>query len=378
MSLLTFISKKETVSFFENRTLTKAEPLNYNSYICGSFFKTAESYFSDHLYKRDSIIKLYTLINRHLLLKNQINDIVFGDGALLAYYNSNYFNQEETDANINKMSSSINELNKIIDENGGKFIFAGIPAQFSLFENRYPRYFCTYSPKLNYIENNFFKALSDKNISFINMKKEFLNNENYNGMYFKTDHHYNFYGAFFTYQKIIEKINCETTFNLNCLSMSDMDVKTLPNKFLGSSAKKIYDIYPNNDTLVIGSAKKGPAFKRYDSGKEVPATVFKTQNSEYADYNVFMGGDNAETLIDTNRPELPSILIFGDSYTNPLETILYNNFDKTYILDFRYYKEKTLVEYISEKKPDIVLYVRDNTIYLSDENNGDFFGKSIS
>lgn len=36
-----------------------------------------------------------------------------------------------------------------------------------------------------------------------------------------------------------------------------------------------------------------------------------------------MGGDIGESVITTNRPKLPNILIYGDSFTNPLETLLW-------------------------------------------------------
>jgi hypothetical protein len=126
--------------------------------------------------------------------------------------------------------------------------------------------------------------------------------------------------------------------------------------------------------LEICYPKKQIPFKRYDNGEEVEATVFSLPNEgDYADYEAFMGGDKAETLIDTNRPELPTALIFGDSYTNAVESLLYYSFDKTYSIDLRYYREMSLADYIKEKKPDVVIYVRDDTIYLSSENNGCFF-----
>ena len=87
-------------------------------------------------------------------------------------------------------------------------------------------------------------------------------------------------------------------------------------------------------------------------------------------YNVYMGGDIAETVIQTNRPDLPSLLIFGDSFTNPLETLFYTAFNETRALDLRYYTEQTIQAYISAYQPDLVLCIRDNTAYLTAEGNG--------
>ena len=85
---------------------------------------------------------------------------------------------------------------------------------------------------------------------------------------------------------------------------------------------------------------------------------------------MYMGGDFGETILETNRPELPSILIYGDSFTNPVEALLWPNFNETRSLDFRYYTGKTLTEYITEYKPDYVICIRDESTYLNDVGNG--------
>ena len=88
------------------------------------------------------------------------------------------------------------------------------------------------------------------------------------------------------------------------------------------------------------------------------------------DYNIYMGGDIPETVLQTHRPELPNLLIFGDSFTNPLETMLYTGFHETRCLDLRYYQDKSILDYVRTYQPEIVLCVRDDTAYLSTEGNG--------
>ena len=83
-----------------------------------------------------------------------------------------------------------------------------------------------------------------------------------------------------------------------------------------------------------------------------------------------MGGDIGESVITTNRPKLPNILIYGDSFTNPLETLLWTQANELRSIDFRYYTQCTLKDYIAEHKPDIVICVRDETVFLSEAGNG--------
>ena len=86
----------------------------------------------------------------------------------------------------------------------------------------------------------------------------------------------------------------------------------------------------------------------------LPAT-----EQEIVTYSVYMGGDIGEIIIQTNRPDLPNVLIFGDSFTNVFKAILWTNFNETRSLDFRYFTEKILFEYIDAFQPNIVICMRD-------------------
>ena len=144
----------------------------------------------------------------------------------------------------------------------------------------------------------------------------------------------------------------------------------LPNPFLGSRNRKLSGLWPSGDRLEIGYTDV--PFRRWDNGKEVEASLYDLPSSpeEAVTYEVYMGGDIGETILRTDRPELPSALIFGDSFTNALETMLYASFDETRSLDLRYYDAMTLRAYLDSYRPEVVIYVRDETTYFSYEGNG--------
>ena len=87
-------------------------------------------------------------------------------------------------------------------------------------------------------------------------------------------------------------------------------------------------------------------------------------------YDFYMGGDVPETVIDTGRKDLPSILIYGDSMTNAVECVMYLSFDKMYSLDLRHYHDMSLTDYIKLVKPDVVVCIRDPEVLLLQEANG--------
>ena len=113
-------------------------------------------------------------------------------------------------------------------------------------------------------------------------------------------------------------------------------------------------------------------FTRYDNGKPSDRPLFVLPEADYlpATYNLYMGGDFAETVLETDRPELPNALIFGDSFTNALETLLYASFNETRVLDLRHYDGMSLREYVETHRPDVVLCIQNDTFYyLGGGNN---------
>ena len=134
----------------------------------------------------------------------------------------------------------------------------------------------------------------------------------------------------------------------------------------------LYGLWTGAEKLSIGVQAAPVPFTRTDNGAPVPATLYELPEDPAAEvtYDVYMGGDKAETILRTDRPELPNLLIFGDSFTNPLETLFYTGFNETRSLDLRYYDQKGILEYLEEYRPDVVICIRDDTAYLSTEGNG--------
>jgi hypothetical protein len=224
---------------------------------------------------------------------------------------------------------------------------------------------------LSDLERTFFHDLATAGLSGIDMREVFLAEGGVELYYQKTDHHFNFAGAFLTYQTICKEL-AKLGIVVPVLSEEDIEFCELPQPFLGSRARKVYGVTPVEDKIFIYKPEKALEFSRYDNGQEVTAAVFDLPESidDEITFLVYMGGDKAETIIKTNRPELPKLLIFGDSFTNPLETLLYASFDETRSIDLRYYKDMEILEYILDYRPDVVILVRDDNLYLVQEGNG--------
>ena len=165
-----------------------------------------------------------------------------------------------------------------------------------------------------------------------------------------------------SYRAIVERLQADGL-DIPLLEEEDWEYTTLPNPFLGSRNRKLYALWETRDRLTYAVPREEIPFTRTDNGQEVASTVLRLPENDTApvEYLVYMGGDKGETILRTDRPELPKVLIFGDSFTNALETLLYPSFDEMRSLDLRHYNAKTLWDYIEDYQPDIVLDIRDDS-----------------
>ncbi|MBR5520015.1 MAG: hypothetical protein IKU55_04790, partial [Clostridia bacterium] len=214
----------------------------------------------------------------------------------------------------------------------------------------------------------FAAELEARGVAFLDMYAVFAQNGGCEPYYMRTDHHYNLKGAELVYRTI-----CETLFDSGvAISAAELNFTELDLKLLGSRNRAIYYLSDLRDTVYLAEPTEPVAFTRTDNGKEVATEVFRRDliDNDTVTYSLYMGGDIGETVIATDREDLPDVLLFGDSYTNAVETLLYLSCDELRTLDLRHYKEMTLTEYVERYQPDVVICLRDDNNYLVDTGNG--------
>jgi hypothetical protein len=372
--IATQLEPDEQYSVFENRNYLEVPEYSREDFLDGSYLQQWDKYLSDHIIGRDAILRACVNIDMKLLNKTVVNNVTVEKDALLAYNTPESINIDAIDSNIKFMTDELSDLNQYIKQQGGEFYYVGVAEQYSALSDKYPSYLDSNRKRLSYTEKNFFSSLVEKNVKYIDMHDIMLSEGDIETKYSMLDHHYNIFGAFDTYQNIINRINENTQYKLQALKKEDIEFEPLDMPFLGSRNRKLYNCYPNDEKLYVANFKNPIEFTRMDNGAEVEANTFTffEKDKGYVEYANYMGGDMAETIIDTNRPELPTILVFGDSFTNALETMLYYNFDKMFTIDLRHYTQENLYDYIDAVKPDVVICVRDNTCYTSTDGNGRF------
>ena len=369
--LLTYKSTNNTYSYFENRLLTAKPEYSSDSVLDGTYFSSYEKYLSDHAAWRTSCVSLDVQLNM-ALNRLVINDVVIQDDILLPWNNYENISEEDIAIAAEEMSENLSSVRDLVESYGGKYCYVAVPCQYAYYEDQYPAYLNNRSTYTHLSLKYFSQALAQKQIHFIDMGVIFDSLGSPDTFYSHVDNHYSIYGAYQTYRTILEHF-CEDGAEIPILQQSDFSYVELELPYLGSRMRKLLNVCHFDEHLSIITPNDPIVFTRSDNGSQTLPTVYAlpSNSDDWVTYNLYMGGDIGNTVIDSGRDDLPSILIYGDSFTNAVESIMYWSFNEMHSLDYRNYSGSlSLREYIELYHPDYVVCIRDYEALLSQDGNG--------
>lgn len=367
----TLLREEETYSFFENRRLAAKPEYSAQSDGDGSYAAQWERWLADHAAGRRTLLKAKTRLDL-ALGRPVVNDVVVTEENLLPYAKAGVVNPDIIADKAQAMGDNLSRIRDTVEDYGGYYCYVGVPCQYAYHEDSYPWYLNDRSELTRLSVEELSKALEQRQVDFLDMGAVFDQMGRPEELSSPVDNHYSIRGAYVVYQTLMEQVAARTGLDIPILEEEDVTFTELPNDYLGSRERKLLGLERREDKLSLLEPVEPIPFTRMDNGKERPATVYSMPKNEWEPvlYGLYMGGDIAETVVDTGREELPSVLIYGDSFTNALECVLYLSFDKMYSLDLRHYKDMSLEEYIQAVQPDVVVCVRDYEALLDQGKNG--------
>lgn len=368
----TLLRENETYSYFENRNLSVMPEYSAEGVLDGSYFSAIDTYVKEHSAGRTTLLKVDTYINMNVLKRPVVNDVVITEDILLPWIEYETVHAEDIDRSASIIATNLKSHADLIESYGGNFYYVAVPCQYVCYEDRYPWYLNNRSEYTDLSASTLFEKLDELNVNYIDMLEWYISSGKPETFSSTIDNHYSIYGAYDTYLEIMKRIAADTDYELDVLEEGEFTSEALTNPYLGSRNRKLFGLWNTNEKLSVITPNNAPAFERWNYGSQGAPVVYSLPANTYENvlYPMYMGGDISNTVIDTHRDDLPSILIYGDSFTNAIECVAWYSFDKMYSLDFRHYTEMTLEEFISENKPDIVVCVRDYEALLLAAFNG--------
>lgn len=367
----TVTREEETYSFFENRNLAVRPVYSAQADGDGSYAGAWERYLSDHAAGRNTLLKLKTALDL-AARRPKVNDVVVTRARLLPYLPPERVDPAAVSAQAEAMADNLSRIRDTVEGYGGAYCYAAVPCQYAYFSDEYPWYLNNRARYTRLSLEALDSALARRGVDFLDLGAAFDAMGHPEDFGSRVDNHYSLSGAFAAYQILLEHVNARSGLNIPVLGREDVTFRELPNDYLGSRERKLLALERREERLSILEPIQSVPFTRFDNGNETAPTVYALPASEWETltYSLYMGGDIAQTVIDTGREELPTVLLYGDSFTNAMECVLYLSCDEMHALDLRHYQDMSLEEYILQVKPDLVVCLRDYEALLSLEYNG--------
>lgn len=331
-----FLKNKITTENLENRTLAPRPSFSIDTIT--SFPKQFEDYYNDHLPYRNNIVinwrnlhyKIFdeSLDDKVLIGKNENNepwlfyDNIKKDDEISFIDGRKTVTQEEMDTNLRRIKEETQKLkDKKID-----LYYIICPNKSTIYSQ--------YLPKIVNISEDYFikiyNYLKDNGVNNLYYSVDLLKEASkIHETYYRTDTHWNSYGAFLYVKDILngiygKEILKETSIEESFFDSNDRDL----HKFMGISIK-----IKENKLNVSYENKKSLTPKRVET------------NNGYAE--VF---ENKDYLINE------TVLLVGDSFTTASSPYFISLYKKVIRVQFNWTKyDKELVEMFN---PDKIFYIR--------------------
>ena len=372
----TILLPKERYSYYENRNLSAFPEISVESIANGKVFGELETMFCDYAAWRTAALRAVTWCDLNLFHRPVVNEVVVTPDTLLEELYTMPDTAEDIVREADAVAADNAALRDQIEAYGGYYCYLAVPCQYAYYEDEYPAYLENRAAYTAAERAALREAMEARGIAYVDMGEIFDVEGHLPEFSSKVDNHYGLRGAYVTYRAAAERLAADGCALRVPEEGTDVTFSALPNPYMGSRTRKLLGLRGSDEKLLAASFAEDIPFTRFDNGAAAEATVYALPDSdaEPLTYGLYMGGDIAETVIRTDRPELPNALIFGDSFTNPVECLAYYSFNELRSVDLRHYTVQSLSDYIAAYQPDVVLCVRDYQSLLLREFNGAFFG----
>ncbi|MCX4327902.1 MAG: DHHW family protein [Lachnospiraceae bacterium] len=312
------LQKDKTYSSVENRTLQQFPKLNAKRVFNGKFQKKYEKYLADQFPARDSWVKLQSITER-AFGKTESNGVYFGkNGYLLEKYTEEDIDKKLAGKNINVLAKFAREASKTADV---KVMI--VPSKTFVLKDYLPAFAETYDEIIFY--NKLEKKLPDNVIIDVyNTLKEHMDED----IFYRTDHHWTTYGAWYAYHAYINGTGLAD-------AETKKDLKTVSKSFLGSSYSKV-NMYSKKDNIDIYEPVNEMTVV-YNLGEKTENTFYQTEFLKKKDkYSVFFGGNQALLEISGGTKNKKTLFIVKDSFANCIIPFLAEDYEKVVVADMRH------------------------------------------
>lgn len=298
-----------------------------------------ENYFNEYFGFRDSMVVHYNRFYVHALGLSPKPKVLVGTEGWLYYKSEAVPDGHSLDDYQGKSPLSHNQIDEIVNnlteiqtqlsQKNIQFIVVVAPSKHTIYPEFLPDHIQE-SPGETRFDQIIGEFENSESNPILDLREPLMSKKEDKQLYYKTDSHWNSYGAFIAYEELMNVME-ENNPEIRPFIPGDYDISSRKNRGEGDLAGMLSIAGYLDDTEYI--------FALWDS-KE-----YTNENYDYPTrfYNI-------RRTADTENDK--KVLVFRDSFFTHVEPFITQSFDESIFLWTDYY-DKTIVE---KEKPDIVIW----------------------
>ena len=319
-----------------------------------------EVYTSDGFSMKNMFININGLFAR-ITGQRVCNEVVRMENGMLT--------TTEVKKDMQKQAKAIQELDTYLAQENIPFLYVQAPYKEDPESKLLPKGVVSYAQTnanelLDYMEEMQINTLDL--VPYLSAAEELI--EKY---YYKTDHHWNYTGAFVAFQQICQRISAmfpEESIDLSYTDFSKWNSDTLEKWFLGSRGKRVGTWFAGTDDFTWYTPKFEtkmscaiPKNRQLYFGNFAEANMrqhYLEEKDYFGDstYVMYVGGDYPIVQHRNHKPvSRLKVLIIKDSYATPVQVYMSTVFKEVDVIDPRHLQECTVAEYVARTEPDLVM-----------------------
>lgn len=353
------LAEQPSRSYLEGRRYTAAPSVSITSIKERSFQNQAESYLSDRIINRDSIILANASLQRRCI---ELANIPFGYEAYPTFYGSGYLVYPAMSMVYEspvKATSGLLEAVEKSKKSWNDFFVSNDDINWVVYMPERTRT-ASFLPSSEYYSDMADYAFWDSHFltglcpNGVVVSGEYYNLDDYLAHYYRTDHHWQIDGALAAYEELCEALG------INPMSFS-LSYKVNAGPFYGSASRNGLAVLVDADEVLDVELSLSNMHVAID-GKNVDVTALdkgavdsKARYQKKETYDNLYGSwfHDDYGIIEINNPDAEdrTLLLVADSFSNNMERFFALHYRKVFVIDPRHYNE-SVSSFINHNKID--------------------------
>lgn len=358
-TVITFVSPERTFSDNENRVLAQAPEFSWKTLFSGEFMADYETYITDQFFMRDDWIRLKT-IAEIVLNKQDINGVYISkDGYLIERH-------ENSKVDLEMLEKSKDRLVQFVEKHVGRLSADHIkvmlvPTASEILTDKLPPFATGFDQ--NGMLDEIYSRLPEGTALDV---REALKAHADEYIFYKTDHHWTTLGAFYAYQEYCKAMGFEVP------ELSEVQQTVVSEDFLGTVHSKL-NLNISKDTMSVFTLPNTPTkFSVTVDLTDKFDTLYVDKYLSMKDkYSYYLDGNHGLTEIMSNSEGKGTLLIIKDSYSHCFAPMTVGNYEKVYMVDFRYFN-MPISQFMMQYRVTDVLVLYNAVTFATDVNSGKF------